>query len=68
MPSFLSNALTGNQPAIKKVTEWEAVMTKTIIAVYEGGILKPLEETHLPDHQRAKLKIISEDEGVLLQP
>jgi predicted DNA-binding antitoxin AbrB/MazE fold protein len=48
------------------VTEWEAVMTKTIIAIYEGGIFKPLEETHLPDHQRVKLKI-SEDEGVLLQ-
>jgi len=42
-------------------------MTKTIIAVYEDGIFKPLEETHLPDHQRVKLKIISEDEGALLQ-
>ena len=42
-------------------------MTKTIIAIYEDGIFKPLEEAHLPDHQRVRLKIISEDERTLLQ-
>ena len=45
----------------------EDPVTKTIIAVYEDGIFKPLEETHLPDHQRVKLKIISEDEETLLE-
>jgi len=47
--------------------EKEAAMTKTIIAIYEDGIFRPLEEAHLPDHQRVKLKIISDDEGSLLQ-
>jgi predicted DNA-binding antitoxin AbrB/MazE fold protein len=42
-------------------------MTKTIIAIYEDGIFKPLEEADLPDHQRVRLKIISEDEGAILQ-
>ncbi len=42
-------------------------MAKTIIAIYEDGIFKPLEEAHLSDHQRVKLKIISEDEETLLQ-
>ncbi len=41
-------------------------LTKTIIAIYEDGIFKPLEEAHLQDHQRVRLKIISEDEGALL--
>ena len=49
------------------LVEKEGAMTKTIIAIYENGIFKPLEEAHLPDHQRVKLKIISEDEGSLLQ-
>lgn len=42
-------------------------MTKMIIAIYEDGIFKPLEEAHLPDHQRGRPEIISEDEGTLLQ-
>jgi len=41
-------------------------MTKTVSAIYEDGIFKPLEEAHLPNHQRVKLKIISEDEDALL--
>jgi predicted DNA-binding antitoxin AbrB/MazE fold protein len=52
---------------IKMRKEKETLMTKTIIAIYEDGIFKPLEEAHLPDHQRVKLRIISEDDGSLLQ-
>jgi predicted DNA-binding antitoxin AbrB/MazE fold protein len=42
-------------------------MPKTIIAIYEDGIFKPLEEANLPEHQRVRLKIISEDEEFLIQ-
>jgi len=42
-------------------------MSKVISAIYEDGIFKPLEDIHLPDHQRVKLEIISEEEVSLVE-
>ena len=42
-------------------------MSKVIRAIYEDGIFKPLEDIHLPDHQRVKLEIISEEEVSLAE-
>jgi len=36
-------------------------MPKTIEAVYENGVFKPLEKVHLPEHR--KLKIIFDNEA-----
>jgi predicted DNA-binding antitoxin AbrB/MazE fold protein len=37
-------------------------MTKTLEAVYEGGVLKPLADPGLTDHQRVILEIRLPDE------
>jgi len=42
-------------------------MSRVISAIYEDGIFKPLEDIHLPDHQRVKLEIISEEEVSLVE-
>ena len=33
-------------------------MTRTIVAVYERGILKPLQKIDLPEHKRVHLVVI----------
>ena len=40
-------------------------MTKTIVAVYEDGIFKPLQKIDLPEHKHVHLVVIAE-EGVRL--
>lgn len=32
-------------------------MTKTIQAIYENGVLKPLEQVHLKEHQQVTLTL-----------
>jgi predicted DNA-binding antitoxin AbrB/MazE fold protein len=36
-------------------------MGKTISAVYENGVFKPLQKVDLPEHKRVHLVIIEED-------
>lgn len=42
-------------------------MSKLITAIYENGVFKPLQDIDLPDRQRVKLEIISEDETSLIE-
>lgn len=42
-------------------------MSKLITAIYEDGILKPLQALDLRDHQRVKLEIIPEEETSLIE-
>ncbi len=42
-------------------------MTKTIIAVYEGGLFKPLQKIDLPEHKHVHLVVISEEDARLLE-
>lgn len=42
-------------------------MTKTIAAVYEDGIFKPLQKTDLPEHKHVRLVIIPEEDARLLE-
>ena len=42
-------------------------MSKLITAIYENGVFKPLQDINLPDRQRVKLEIISEDETSLIE-
>ena len=42
-------------------------MTKTIIAVYEAGIFKPLQKIDLPEHKHVHLVVIPEDDAQLLE-
>jgi predicted DNA-binding antitoxin AbrB/MazE fold protein len=42
-------------------------MTKTIIAVYEGGIFKPLQKIDLPEHKHVHLVVIPERDARLLE-
>lgn len=42
-------------------------MSKVIEAIFENGIFKPLRETHLKNHQRVKIEILSEDEESLAE-
>ena len=42
-------------------------MTKTIIAVYEGGIFKPLQKIDLPEHKHVHLVVIPEKDARLLE-
>jgi len=42
-------------------------MTKTIIAVYEGGIFKPLQKIDLPEHKHVHLVVIPEEDARLLE-
>jgi len=42
-------------------------MSKLITAIYEDGVFKPLQDIHIPDHQRVKLEIVSEDEASLIE-
>ena len=38
--------------------EWETAMTKTIDAVYEGGVLRPLKPLKgLPEHAKVKVMV-----------
>ena len=37
-------------------------MSKVIEAIFENGILKPLTEPHLKNHQRVRIEILSEDD------
>jgi predicted DNA-binding antitoxin AbrB/MazE fold protein len=41
-------------------------MTKTIIAVYEGGLFKPLQKIDLPEHKHVHLVVIPEEDARLL--
>lgn len=38
-------------------------MTRTIAAVYEGGLFKPLESLELPEHTKVQLTIETEEEA-----
>jgi predicted DNA-binding antitoxin AbrB/MazE fold protein len=42
-------------------------MTKTIIAVYEGGLFKPLQKIDLPEHKHVHLLVIPEEDVRLLE-
>jgi predicted DNA-binding antitoxin AbrB/MazE fold protein len=42
-------------------------MIETIVAVYEDGIFKPLQEIALPEHKRIYLVVIPEEDEKLLQ-
>ena len=42
-------------------------MTETIVAVYEDGIFKPLQNIVLPEHKHVHLVVIPEEDGKLLQ-
>ena len=42
-------------------------MTKTIIAVYEGGLFKPLQKIDLPEHKHVHLVVIPEEDTRLLE-
>ena len=42
-------------------------MTKTIIAVYEGGLFKPLQKIDLPEHKHVHLVVIPEEDARLLE-
>ena len=42
-------------------------MTKTIVAVYEDGIFKPLQTINLPEHKHVHLVIIPEEDAKLLE-
>jgi predicted DNA-binding antitoxin AbrB/MazE fold protein len=62
--------LTSFDPKIKiksKNKERRYSMSKVISAIYEDGIFKPLEDIHLPDHQRVRLEITSEEEASLVE-
>ena len=37
-------------------------MSKVIEAIFENGILRPLTEPHLKNHQRVRIEILSEDD------
>jgi len=37
-------------------------MTRTIVAVYERGIFKPLQKIDLPEHKRVHLVVIPEED------
>ena len=38
-------------------------MSKVIEAIFENGILKPLTEPHLKNHQRVRIEIPPEEDG-----
>ena len=42
-------------------------MTKTIVAVYEGGIFKPLQRIDLPEHKHVHLVVMPEEDARLLE-
>lgn len=42
-------------------------MAKTIIAVFENGIFKPLEKVDLPESEHVHLVIIPEEDAKLLE-
>ena len=42
-------------------------MTETIVAVYEGGIFKPLWKVAFPEHKRMRLVVLPEEDGGLLE-
>jgi predicted DNA-binding antitoxin AbrB/MazE fold protein len=42
-------------------------MTKTIVAVYEEGIFKPLQKIDLPEHKHVHLVVIPEEDTKLLE-
>ena len=42
-------------------------MTETIVAVYEGGIFKPLWKVAFPEHKRMRLVVLPEEDGELLE-
>ncbi len=37
-------------------------MQKTIEAVFENGVFKPLEEVDIKEHERVEIRILSKDE------
>ena len=42
-------------------------MSKVIEAVFENGIFKPLSKTHVKNHQRVRIEILSEDDESLVE-
>jgi predicted DNA-binding antitoxin AbrB/MazE fold protein len=42
-------------------------MSKVIETIFENGMFKPLSETHLKNHQRVRIKILSEDDESLVE-
>jgi len=42
-------------------------MSKVIEAIFENGIFKPLRETHLKNHQRVRIEILSEDDESMVE-
>nr|QNO51927.1 hypothetical protein DDBCGENH_00001 [Methanosarcinales archaeon ANME-1 ERB6]QNO51933.1 hypothetical protein CGPAMFBJ_00004 [Methanosarcinales archaeon ANME-1 ERB6] len=42
-------------------------MTKTIVAVYEEGIFKPLQRIDLPEHKHVHLVVMPEEDARLLE-
>jgi len=37
-------------------------MTKTVEAIYENGVFKPLHEVQIKEHEKVEIKILSRDE------
>lgn len=37
-------------------------MTKTITAIFENGVFKPLQEVAIKEHEKVEIKILSRDE------
>lgn len=42
-------------------------MSKVIETIFENGMFKPLSETHLKNHQRVRIQILSEDDESLVE-
>jgi predicted DNA-binding antitoxin AbrB/MazE fold protein len=40
---------------------WSAEMTETILAIYEEGVLRPLEPLHLKEQQRVYIQVVPEE-------
>jgi len=40
-------------------------MAKIVTAIYENGILRPLQPLPLQEHQRVRIQLLSEDDSVL---
>jgi predicted DNA-binding antitoxin AbrB/MazE fold protein len=45
------------------ILEQEAIVTRILEAVYEDGVLRPLEDPGLEEHQRVLLEIRTQPEG-----
>jgi predicted DNA-binding antitoxin AbrB/MazE fold protein len=39
-------------------------MTKSVEAIYENGVFRPLDPVDLPEHQRVQVSVADEDESL----